>query len=421
MNEYLEPSKKLNVYGYFDVIVVGGGCAGFASAVASARNGARTLIIEQFPYFGGTATASLMASINGYRNQVEPDGLQTARGISEEVILRLKEMDGLGKTTNKQKEYPTTPGNLSYSYTFDVEKFKHVTLKIAVDAGVHILFHTYFSDVIMEGNEVKGIIFENKSGRQAAFGKVLIDASGDGDVAYKSGAPFMDTGEYAGRRLKNVLMYKIAGYPAETKVKGCDVNGLMVLWGPVVGETDCTDADEFTDSEIKARLALFDDFAEKKIKYPELDGSRICESGPLLGVRQSRFIDGEYKMTADDVFGGRNFEDSIAMVAQPSNRFYGYRRYLEHEGYNIPYRSLLPKKINNLLVVGRFICSEQPAFESLRTMAVVMCTGQAAGTSAALCSRYDMNVRDIDIKLLQNTLIEQGAEIGQNRRHKPLY
>ena len=112
LSKYIESKKELNVYGNFDVVIVGGGCAGFAAAVAAGRMGAKTLIVERFPYFGGTATASLMTNINGYRNQVEPDGLQTSKGISEELILRMKEIDGLGKSGYKQKEYPTTKGNI---------------------------------------------------------------------------------------------------------------------------------------------------------------------------------------------------------------------------------------------------------------------------------------------------------------------
>ena len=110
---YREPEKELQVYGNYDVIVVGGGPAGFAAALSSIRNGANTIIIERFPFFGGTATASLMTNINGYRNQVKPDGLQTSKGIAEEVILRLKEINGLGKSSYKQEDYPTEKGKLS--------------------------------------------------------------------------------------------------------------------------------------------------------------------------------------------------------------------------------------------------------------------------------------------------------------------
>jgi flavin-dependent dehydrogenase len=414
-SKYTEPTKELAVYGTFDVIVVGGGAAGFASAIASARMGAKTLIIERFPYFGGTATASLMTNINGYRNQVEPDGLQTSKGIAEEVILRLKEIGGLGKSGYKQREYPTTKGNLSFSYAIDSEKFKYMTLKMVVEAGVKILFHTYFADVIKEGNKVTGVIFENKSGRQAAFGKVIIDASGDGDVAARAGAAFWKTDPEKEPRLQDGLMYKVVGYPKEHSIKGCDAYGSLTLWGPRM-LADATDADQLTDEEIKLRLAIYDDLEAQKKKFPELKDARIVETGPLVGIRQSRFIEGLYKMTLDDVLTGRRFEDSIAMASKPIIKYFGYRRFLEHEGYDIPYRCLVPKEISCLYIAGRCMSSDQPAYESWRSISPCMCLGEACGTAAALCVQTGADPHHLDVPMLQKKLIEQGAEIGQNRK-----
>ena len=122
-----------------DVLVVGGGPAGLAAAIAAAREGTRTVLVEQFGYLGGTATASLMACINGFRNQVEPDATQTVRGIAEEIVLQLKDLGGLGKSPYPQKPYPTEPGRLEYSYAIDTERFKYVALKLAVEAGVDLL------------------------------------------------------------------------------------------------------------------------------------------------------------------------------------------------------------------------------------------------------------------------------------------
>lgn len=421
---YIEPSKRLKVFGEYDVIVVGGGCAGFASAVSAGRNGAKTLIIERFPYFGGTATASLMAKINGFRNQVEPDSLQTTKGIGEEVILRLKDIGGLGKKFYRDmKEYPTTKGNLSFSYVIDIEKFKYVTLKMVLEAKVDILFHTYFSDVIKEGDRVKGVIFENKSGRQCAFGKVIIDATGDGDVAYRAGADFWQIKESESSRLLDQLMYKITGFQGSDDLPGCQIDEYtMILWGPTAGPIDATDALELTKAEIKTRIGVFEYLEEMKKKYPSLNSAKVIETGPLLGIKQTRFIKGLYKLTAEDVIEGRTFDDSIAMGSKPIISYYGYRRYLEHEGYEIPYRCLIPESILGLLIAGRCISSDQPAFESWRSMATIMAIGEAAGTAGALASRYNIEPREMPIKLLQDQLIKQGAEIGQNNpRRKEAY
>ena len=167
---YLEAAREIPVTRDADVAVVGGGPAGLAAAIAAARTGARTVLVERFGYLGGTATASLMACVNGFRNQVEPDATQTVRGIAEELVLELKARGGLGRSPYPQKPYPTEPGQLEYSYAIDVEAFKYITLKMCVEAGVDLMLHTYCCDSIIEGDALRGTIVENKSGRQAFDG-----------------------------------------------------------------------------------------------------------------------------------------------------------------------------------------------------------------------------------------------------------
>jgi glycine/D-amino acid oxidase-like deaminating enzyme len=415
-NGYTEPSKNIPVYGSFDVVVVGGGPAGWAAALASARNKARTLIIERFPFFGGTATASLMLNINGYRNQVKPDSLQTSKGIAEELILNLKELKGLGRsTTYAAEQYPTTKGNLTYSYPIDCEKTKYTMLMLLHEAGVNILFHTMFVDTIMEGNNVAGIIIENKSGRQAIFGKVVIDASGDGDVAYHAGVPYWQA-KPDDKHLNNGLMYKVTMNPdAARKSGGIIINNDQLFWGPS-SNFNGTNADELTQGEIKARLTVFDHFRQNQERLsPLLDDAYITEVAPLMGIRQTRFIKGLYTTTADDAITGKRFEDSIAMSACPIISYYGYRRYLEHTGYEIPYRCLLPQNVEGLIVAGRCISSDQQSYESWRAMSPVMCIGEAAGVAAALCVETKKSPKEVDILMVRDRLIHQGAEIGQNK------
>jgi hypothetical protein len=419
--KYLESAREINVYGKYDVIVIGGGCAGFSSAIAAARNGAKTLIVERFPFFGGTATASLMANIVGFRNQVEPDYLQTTKGIGEELMLNLLKEGG---AVNSRNAYPSairsnTKGDLSYNYAFDTEIFKHVVLKMVTDAGVDILFHTYFSDVIMEDNTLTGVICETKSGRQAIFGGIVIDASGDGDAAFKAGVPFWQTKGDEASRLNDCLMYKITGFPAETKAPGCLYKNTMVVWGPSPGAANAADADELSAEEVKVRLAVYQDLEAKKKNYPgELEGAWVLDTGSLIGVRQTRFFEGEYRITCEDVLEGREFEDAIAMAANPIIHYYGYRRFLEHEGYQIPYRCIVPKKVENLYVIGRCMSTDQQAYESWRAMAHVLAIGEAAGVAAALCIKTKCRVRNLDIKALQARLIEQNCEIGQGKHKK---
>ena len=417
MERYKEPAKEIPVYGRYDVVVAGGGCAGFAAAVAAARTGAKTLIIEQFPFFGGTATASLMATIVGVRNQVKPDELQVCKGIGEELILNMIAEGGAEHSRNsyESEKRSDTKGDLSYNYAFDTEIFKKVTLDMAVEAGCDILFHTYFADTIVEEDCVKGIIVENKSGRQAIFARVVIDATGDGDVAARAGAAFWQTKRDEAPRLVDAIMYKISGFDPDTDFPGGLFGNELVLWGPATDGRDATDAKELTDMEIATRRAVFDHLENLKKERPDLKNARVADTGVLLGIRLTRFVKGVYTLTGDDVLEGAAFPDSIAMGANPVIHYFGYRRFLTHEGYEIPYRCLVPEKTDGLLVAGRCMSSDQIAYESWRAMAHILNIGEAAGTAAALSVRTDVQPRKLDVSLLQKALIENGAEIGQGR------
>lgn len=419
MQYHVEPARKVPVTRTVDVIVVGGGPAGLAAAIAAARNGAKTVLIEQFGYLGGTATASLMACINGFRNQrpVDPEhgAPQVVRGIAEEIVLKLKAMGGLGKSPYPQKEYPTEPGQLEYSYAVDTEKFKYVTLKMCVEAGVEVLFHTWFCDAIVEGDTVRGVLVENKSGRQAMLARVVIDASGDGDVAARAGAPFWQTKHDEEKRLNDQLMYRIEfGKDRPKSGFACDFGSNAVVWGPATGPINGVEADELSRAEITARLKVYEDFAAKQKQHPELADARVVETPPLLGIRQTRFIDGEYKLTAEDAIEGARFDDVIAVSPCAIIHYYGYRRYLEHDGYDIPYRCLVPKKIDGLLIAGRCISSEQQPYESHRAMVNMIAIGEAAGTAGALCGKLKVVPRKLDVARLQDVLVKQGVELRRS-------
>ncbi|HUV94428.1 MAG TPA: FAD-dependent oxidoreductase, partial [Anaerolineae bacterium] len=300
MKVYHEPERDIPVARDVDVVVVGGGPAGLAAAIASARNGASTVLLEQFGYLGGTATASLMACINGFRNQVEPDFTQTVRGIAEEIVLELKELGGLGVSPYPQKAYPTEPGQMEYSYAIDTEMFKYVTLRMCVDAGVDLMFHTYFCDSIVEDDVIEGVIVENKSGRSALMAKVVVDCSGDGDVAFRAGAPYWQVVKDEAPRLVDALMYRIEfGETRPDKPHACDFGSHAVVWGPRAEPISGVDADDLSKAEVATRLRVYEDLKDKQAREPKLAGAKVIETPPLLGIRQTRFIEGEYKLTAE--------------------------------------------------------------------------------------------------------------------------
>ncbi len=273
------------------------------------------------------------------------------------------------------------------------------------------LFHSFFCEAIKEGNTVRGVIIENKSGRQAVLAKVVVDATGDADVAARAGADFWQVKADEAPRLTDGLMYKIAGLAEDTNQGGCIVGNEMVVWGPGGLVCNGADAAQLTKAEIEARLQVYEHFASLRRKSTGLERAFVAETPPLLGIRQTRFVEGEYKLTADDAIEGRRFEDVVAISSCPVIHYYGYRRYLEHEGFDIPYRCLLPNSLDGLLVAGRCISSEQQPYESFRAMAPITAIGQAAGTAAALAAKEGVQPRRLDVSRLQQALLAQGAEL----------
>lgn len=187
---YHEAAQEVPVVRTYDVVIVGGGPAGTAAAIAAARAGAETLLVERFGYLGGTATASLMACINGFLARLPRTIRRWCAALRRRSSSRLKAMDGLDTSPYAQRNLPTEPGQLSYSYAIDTEAFKVVLLELCQEAGVHLLLHTWFARPMMEERRVTGILAESKSGRIALQAKVIVDASGDGDVAARAGAPY---------------------------------------------------------------------------------------------------------------------------------------------------------------------------------------------------------------------------------------
>lgn len=417
MKTIVEPAKELPVVYEKDVVVVGGGPGGLVAAIASGRNGADTLLIEKYGFLGGMTTAGLMTCFNGFRNQQPPNRLQTVKGIPQEIVMELARLGGTTlDVPYEQGPHDLMRGDLPYAVGFDPEILKYAALKMLKEADVKLMLHTYAVDAIVENNVIKGVIVENKSGRQAVLSKIVVDATGDGDVAAAAGAPFVKAEKTSERMMDMSLMFRMANVHPEkfTRPQGILIKNTMVKWGARISGRDGVDFEDLTQAEIEAREKTMALINELKQKEPGFEDSHLVQTATNIGVRETRHFIGEYMITEEDAIKGARFDDVVAISSNPVPRYYGKRFFFDHEGFDIPYRSLVPKKIDNLLLAGRCISAHQVPFQSLRSMAPLMAIAQAAGTAAALCAKNNVTPRKLDVSKLQQVLIKQNAEL---RRH----
>ncbi|KPJ76005.1 MAG: hypothetical protein AMS14_02685 [Planctomycetes bacterium DG_20] len=392
-----------------DVVVAGGGPGGMVAALAAARTGARTVLIERLGFLGGVATAGLMTSFNGFRNEHPPDHVQTVRGIAQELVDRLLAEGGACGCTAHGNFGALRPGECPYAVSFDPEILKRVILEMLCEAGVDLLLHTWLSDAPPEGRNVAAAVVEGKSGRGAILGKVFVDATGDGDLAARAGARYELAEKVGRRRMGTSLMYRVAGIPEPAAdERRLWINGLTTRWGPGAGEVDGTDARDLAAAEVATRRAVQEHLAKLREQFPE---ATLVETAAALGVRETRRIIGLYTITEDDCITGRAHEDAIAVSSNPVPGYYGKRFFFDHLGFEIPYRSLVPADLDNVLLAGRCISACQPAFQSARSMAPNMAISQAAGTAAALCAAAERRPADLDVKALQDRLVADGAVV----------
>lgn len=443
----------------YDVIVAGGGPAGVTAAVAAARNGAKTLLIERYGFLGGMGSAALVGPWMTFHADAHT---QVVKGIADEIVERLKEVGGsLGHV-------PDTTGYVATVTPFDPELLKVVNLELVLDAGAELLLHTWVTDAIKEGDKVVGLRVFNKSGHQELYGKIIIDATGDGDVAAAAGAQFQIGREEDGLTqpltlmftLGNVDLDEVRAYMKEnpddfyrqTQFDQIDdaphlsVNGFyshlraarkagevdlerdMVLFFQTVRpnevtvnmtraiKIDGTDAWQMTQAEIALRRQMIQLVAFFRKRIPGFSRSYLASSGFQAGVRETRRIMGDYVLTIDDIVHGVDFPDTIARNAYPvdihSPDGEGVETItIKAKAYSIPLRCLLPKGLEGLMVAGRCLSCTHETLAAVRTQPSVMAMGQSAGTAAALAVRAGQSVRELDIEQLQTVLRQQGVNL----------
>jgi hypothetical protein len=398
-----EPERMIPVLAETDVLVIGGGPAGAAAAIAASRAGAETYLVERYNHLGGLWTGGLVLPLlsthavdkNNRRRQV-------IFGIGGEMSDRLKK---LGMSI-----YEINP-------VIDPEAGKYVLDEMIVEAGVKMVYHTWASNVIMDGNVIKGVILENKSGRMAILSKVVIDCTGDGDIFHMAGENYDMMNYHIGlvHRLGNIDHIK----PGIIKDPKPDLGGETpipgVNWVNMHGENDQDGTDIMTLSklQIKYRKEIWESVQRIK-STPGYEEVFLLDTASQLGVRMSRILDGEYKLTLEDSMTYKSFRDVIGISgAWTTMLFKGKAVKPENRPlWQIPYRSLLPKKTENLLAAGRCFCFERELVEDTRIIGTCLVTGHGAGAAAALAVKNNEKVRDIHTGKLKELLISQGAWLG---------
>jgi len=410
MKTIVEKRRETDVAAEVDVVVAGGGPAGLAAAVAAARNGAETILIERYGHLGGLATGGLVICL-----------VETARygyGICREIIDRLSDLKA-AKLNKASGETPRWVEGASFSgeqsHTFDPQALKFVADELVTESGADLLLHSYVAAPIVKGKEVQGIIVEGKSGRQAILGKVVVDATGDADVAAASGAPFnLDRhpwGINLEYRLGNVDVEKASEWRKENpetyeklrKELG-DVGTISwgeavnkgVVWGhgPHFYDVDGLNVRHLTKVEVESRKMIMKglDFFRKHV--PGFEDAFLVEFAPQMGVRETRRIVGEYTLTKQDAVAGKRFDDAVARGP-----------------FDIPYRCLIPKEVDGVLAAGRCISTTHEAQGVIRNIPPCLITGQAAGTAAALAAEKGVKPRKLDFHLVREALEKQGFKI----------
>lgn len=430
------PIGELPIVREKQVIVAGGGPAGIAAAIAAARNGASTILLERYGYLGGMASTGL--PLLTFHDQ---KGSQVIKGIAQEMIDKLSDR---GATLGHRPAEFTEHRLPSTVTPIDPEDFKYLSMEMAIDAGVELRFHSWAFEVFKDEKNVNGVITLSKNGLEGIKGDIVIDCTGDGDLAVRAGANYEQGRPEDGKIQPPSLMFILAnvntdelgkisskrllemGEKANKEGKLPEsVNRVWTIRLPKEGcvavngsrelGIDGTKVEDLTRAEIN--LLKQNEVVIKWLKeeVPGFQNSILISNSCQMGIRETRRIMGEYKLTAEDVLESREFDDAICRGAysldihNPNGAGVTLIPVKSGGSYTIPYRSLIPLNIENMLVGGRCISVTSEALASTRVMVTCMAIGEGAGTAASLAVKDNLSLRDIDISKLKKTLIDQGV------------
>ena len=412
----------------YDVIVVGGGFAGVSAALSAARTGAKVLIVEKSNCLGGAASNCLVNPFMSNSTRLNGKRQSLSQGIFKEIWTKLKKHSALKGSA------------------FHEEELKRILSESVLEAGVDLLFHAYIFEAKKQGNKIESITVATKSGKLELQANYFIDATGDAQVAFLADCPTTLGREPDHLCQPMTLCFRVGNVDIRRfgrSVKGLQLahsqalaNGelinprenILYFYTPIPGvvhfnttrvvKKNPTDPFEVTEAETLARKQVYEIYEFMKKHADGLENSFLMMTAAEIGVRESRMIVGDYVLTERDCRACTKFEDAIAAcnydidIHNPEGSGTSHYYFPEGEYYTIPYRSLIPKTVDNMLVAGRCISSDHGAQASYRIMPTVCCIGEAAGCAIALAVKDNISVRDIDVKKLQDLLTKNGAFIG---------
>lgn len=433
MKTFIEPIKELQVAAEVDVLVLGGGPAGFSAALCAAREGVRVMLVEQSGDIGGVATTGLMSHWTG----------NTEGGIYEEI---------LDQTAHPCWEINETPETVRK--VINHEYMKTRLLEMLEEAGVRIRLYTVACEPVMDKGRVSGVIVESKSGREVVFADVVIDATGDGDIAARSGAEFILGREEDHSMQPVTLMLQVAGvdltkaryngaFEATYPIPGGDIQAMArkyidfpaghaliypsVFPGTVTLnmtnaiEIDGTNADDLTKGYIQCRKQIPQILSFLREYVPGYENCYLIKTGSQLGIRETRHFKGVKTITEEDIRQARIFDDWAVTKAHFNFDVHNItgagldktgeqKGFTQQHGYTIPYGCFVPEKIDGLLLAGRNISGTHMAHANFRAMPICANMGQAVGVASSLCSRKKCQPRELSVKELQARLLDLGVK-----------
>jgi hypothetical protein len=432
-----ESAREAKIVDHSDVVVVGGGPAGISAAVSAARNGASVTLLERYSYLGGLASGGMVLILDDMHNDLEI----TVRGICMEMIERMERMGLCVAPPDRDRQYDvretqemwqkwsrwglfdfhtqSMPHPVCYAAAFDPDGYKRAANDLIRESGVKLRLHSWFSSAIVEDGAIKGVICETKDGRQAIMGDVVIDTSGDLDVAASAGARFqegsfilttvsrwggVDTDRAEQFQFEKPEEFARLDHEAKRLIGGCwnywwlktPLPGIVWLNCPHMPKLSGLKVEDLTHAEFEGRTRMDKLLTFAHENLPGFEKAYVVDFAPQTGVRQTRQLQGEYVVTKDDVMSRRHFADTVC----------------RGRDYYTPYRAMVPQDIDQLLVAGRHYSATPQAQKSSREIPPCMGMGEAAGVAAVVALNAGQTVRNADVAQIQKQMRDQGADPG---------